>query len=144
MKTLRRVFNVICLVSFISWIVFGFLRLRSHITTDIWMVPLPSGNSLLITSHFENYLQLTLLKDWPVRQLAHWSGSGWRNIGPFRMWQMHRWSSYNPSFLHLHPLGEYGFWFYEGSYVVPRSGPNQPPEFSRSYDRARLLEPVLW
>ena len=144
MKTLRRLFNFLCILSLLAWLAFGFFRLRSRHTTDICMMPLPSGNSLLITSHRDNYLQLTLLKDWPVRRFAWFSGPGWRNVGPFRMWQMHRWNSYNPSFLHLHPLGEYGFWRYEGSYVVPRSGPNQPPEFNRSYDRARALEPVLW
>src|SRR5258706_10927252 len=139
MKTLRRLFKFICLLSLLAWLAFGFFRLRSHRTTDIWMVPLPSGNSLLITSHSENYLQLTLLKDWPVRRFAWFSAPGWRNVGPFRFWQIHRWNFYNPSLFHLHPLGEDGFWGYEGSYVSPRSAPNGPPEFDHSYDRAVAL-----
>jgi len=147
MKTLRRLFNFLCILSLLAWLTFGALRLRSHDTTDVWMIPLTSGNTLLITSHCDNYLGLTLLKDWPIRRFDHWSGPGRQNVGPFPFWQIHRWKFYNPEFLHLHPLGEYGFWGYEGSYVCPRSAPNGAPEFDRSHDRARTLGypgPVPW
>jgi len=147
MKFLHRIFSLLCLCSMLLWLLFGFLRLRSHDTTDVWMIPLTSGNTLLITSHVDNYLGLTLLKDWPVRRFAHWSGPGRENVGPLPFWQVHRWNFYNPSFFHLHPLGDYGFWGYEGSYVTPRSAPNEPPELMRSHDRARVLGypgPVPW
>ncbi|HEV8604070.1 MAG TPA: hypothetical protein VGQ99_01815 [Tepidisphaeraceae bacterium] len=139
MKFLRRLFTLVCVCSLVLWLIFGFLRLRSGKTMDVWMLPLPADKTLLITSHPNNFLEMTLLKDWPFRQFSHWSGPGWRNVGPFRFWQMHHFIAWNPQFLGVHPLGEYGIWGYEGYYVVPRAAPNGPPAFTNSYDRAEAL-----
>src|SRR4051812_23374077 len=136
MKTLRRLFNFLCLLSLTFWIVFGVLRLRSANTMDVWMLPLPANSTLLITSHPNNFLEMTLLKNWPFRQFSHWSGKGWRNVGPFRAWQIHHFISWNPQLMGIHPLGEYGVWGYEGYYVVPRAVPDGPPAYINSYDLA--------
>jgi len=139
MKFLHRFFAIVCVCSLVIWLIFGILRLRSANTMDVWMLPLPANKTLLITSHPNNFLEMTLLKDWPFRQFSHWSGKGWRNVGPSRLWQIHRFIAWNPQFLGLHPLGEYGIWGYEGYYVVPRAAPNGPPAFINSYDRAEAL-----
>src|SRR6266576_6889711 len=96
MRFLRRLFTLVCVCSLLFWLMFGFLRLRSARTMDVWMVPLPVNKTLLITSHRMNLLELTLLKDWPFRRFSHWSGEGWRNVGPFRAWQIHHFIAWNP------------------------------------------------
>jgi hypothetical protein len=139
MKLLRRLFAAVCVCSLLFWLIFGFLRLRSASTMDVWMLPLPAGKTLLITSHRENFLELTLLKDWPFRQFSHWSGPEWLNVGPFHLWQMHHPIGWNPHFLGFHPLGQDGIWGHEGSYVSPRAFPNGPPAFINSHDRGEAL-----
>src|SRR5436190_21713619 len=134
MKPFRRLFNFLSLISFLLWLLLVFFRFRAATLniTDVWMLPLPKNHSLLITSHCDNWLGFTWLKNWPLRRFAHWSGPGRRNVGPLTFWQIHRWYSYNPSFLNLHPLGDDGFWGHEGSYISPRTAPGAPPEFIRS------------
>ena len=121
------------------WLIFGFLRLRSARTMDVWMVPLPADKTLLITSHRLNLLELTLLKDWPFRQYSHWSGEGWQNVGPCHLWRIHHFISWNPQLMGFHPLGEYGVWGREGYYISPRAAPGGPTAYINSYDRAVVL-----
>jgi hypothetical protein len=147
MKTLRRFVNFVCLLSLLLWCIFGILRLRSDKTMDVWMLPLPGNKTLLLTSHPNTFLEMTMLKNWPFRELHWWSGPGWQNVGPFRLWQIHHSIGWNPRFFRFHPLGADGIWGYEGYYVVPRSAPSAAPAVIDSYDRAVALGypgPVPW
>jgi len=127
----RRVSTVLLLTPVLPLVFVCLLWLRAWDTTDVFMVPIPFGKALLLSSTCEQWLEFTLISDWPEFKLGWWSGSDWHNVGPLKFWQVHYGKKY--------PYGPYDliqFKTTSGYFIFARTSPNGPPAYDHSYDRA--------
>jgi hypothetical protein len=126
----RRFFILFATVSVLVFAAVCLLWVRAGRGTDVFTCPLGGHQQLLVTSHSGRWVELTLVRRWPDSQLGWWAGDGWRNVGPFKGWQIHREEAYG----RLWPVR-----VMEGQMLVPLASPNGPALCEGSYDRAVAL-----
>ena len=128
-RMIRRLFTLVAATNTVVLLVLLLAWGRSRSRTDAIMIPLGDERALLVASMHGGWFQFTYLKNWPDAKLDYSGGPGWRNVGPFLFWQIHRGSGTG-----LFSL--WRIWTREGTVVTPRATPNGAPAYENSYDRA--------
>jgi len=124
---LRRLFAILSIVSLLACLSLVALRVRSAVSSDVWMIPTARDEAVLFSSQMGGFCEVTHVSHWPSPRMARWSGAGWRNVGPFIIWAIHRESQYG------------GVWMREGTVMVPLASRGGEVAYDQSYKRAEAL-----
>jgi hypothetical protein len=123
----RKRFTFFSTASVLFLLAVCFFFARAGTTTDVFAFPLGGQRQVIVTSHVRRYVEFTLVQQWPDARIGWWSGQGWRNVGPFKGWLIHREYAYGQ----LWPVR-----VVEGQMLVPLASPNGPALYDGAYDRA--------
>jgi hypothetical protein len=94
---------------------------------DVFLLPSGRDSCFLFTSHKGGWIELAAFVGWPEPRAHWWSGSDYRDTGPFKLWAAHRSNA------------RYQIWLREGQLILPRIGPGQGILDEGAYDRAAQL-----
>jgi hypothetical protein len=126
-RFVRRGLKLASAISLVLLVAAIVLRAISGAATAMVMLPLGQERALLISSGGGGLFEATYTTDWPHPRAGAWWGMGWRNVGPFLSWAIHRESA------------KAGIWYREGTVMVPRVAPGGEVAYEHGYDRAEAL-----
>lgn len=124
---LRRVLSYASVVSIVLLVMAIIVRGASGAASVSAMIPLGPDRVLLFSSGGGGLFELTYATHWPHPRVGVWWGLGWKNVGPFLSWAIHRVSAMA------------GIWYREGTVMVPRVAPGGEVAYERGYERAEAL-----
>lgn len=126
----RRLLPWLLALSLLPLFLVALFWFRTGTTTDVLMLPLPAQRQLILTSHWGGWLEWTLIDNYPEAKWGCWSGPRWKNVGPFKFWQIH----------HNNIVFFRQIWTMAGQLALPRATPHGPIAYEQSYARAEALD----
>jgi hypothetical protein len=123
----RRLFNIACGLSALFLGAFIVLWFRGPTRMDVVTLPVGHDTVWMLTSHRGRWVELASFAGWPQPRAGWWSGSDYRDAGPFKFWLAH----VTGGRLKIH--------WRSGQMVLPRLSTGGPIAYDGAYARATQL-----
>ena len=141
-RPLRLLLRTLAALSAVCCLMVVLLRFRSSAYTDVLMVPTGSHSVILLKSHCgmgsPGWCEITYAGNWSGPRLGLWSGTGWRDIGPFLIQWRVRYEN-RGDLLRFFGLTSDTIQLTNGSFMTPKDSPNGSISCRNSYQRAEKL-----